>query len=378
MKASRFKGILFRAAALGAGFLLLFLSLELVFLFLPVDDGLVTVPVTRENPVLHFVPNRDSTWSRGWRFNLVNQVHTNNEGFVHDHDYDPHGTTPLLAVIGDSYVEAAMVPFPETGAGRLWEAAAGAARVYAFASSGSPLSQYLAYSEYARDRFHPDGLVVVAVGNDFDESLLRPGAPAGFHYFRRDADGRLDPSLELVEFRPGLLRRLARRSSLARYFVTNLELPALPARLRAKLTRKGNAYTGNTAREASEERVAASLDAIDAFLARLPEASGLPPERILLVLDGIRPELYDPPSLENARRSYFGVMRRALLSRAAAARFQVADMQPLFQADYRARGKRFEFPGNAHWNAEGHRVFAEAVIASPVWTGLFSDKGEQP
>ena len=48
---------------------------------------------------------------------------------------------PLLAVIGDSFVEGMMVPFSETCHGRLARGLAPAARVYAFGVNASSLSQ---------------------------------------------------------------------------------------------------------------------------------------------------------------------------------------------------------------------------------------------
>jgi hypothetical protein len=46
-------------------------------------------PVTRDNPYLHFKPNREVVFSMGWNFAVVNKVRINNYGFVNDQDYDP-------------------------------------------------------------------------------------------------------------------------------------------------------------------------------------------------------------------------------------------------------------------------------------------------
>ena len=90
---------------------------ELLLRVLPVHEGTYRLPVNEENPILHYSPNRQFVWSKGWNFSMVNEVRTNNIGFVSDIDYSEESITPLLAVIGDSYVEAIMVPFQQTAAG---------------------------------------------------------------------------------------------------------------------------------------------------------------------------------------------------------------------------------------------------------------------
>jgi hypothetical protein len=70
---------------------------------------------------------------------------------VNDQNYDPSTDTPLMAVIGDSYVEALMVPYEQTIQGRLSQRVPSHNRVYSFAASGAALSQYLAYAMYAKD-----------------------------------------------------------------------------------------------------------------------------------------------------------------------------------------------------------------------------------
>ena len=105
------------ALALGvSGTLLVF---EIALRFLPVRGSLETQPVDAPHPILHFKPNNDVVFSLGWNFQIVNKMHVNNYGFVNDQDYDPRATSPLLAVIGDSYVEAVQVPYRETLHGRL-------------------------------------------------------------------------------------------------------------------------------------------------------------------------------------------------------------------------------------------------------------------
>jgi len=52
----------------------------------------------------------------------------NNAGFVDDQDYNASYEQPLLAIVGDSYVEAAMVSYVETLHGRLADQLAPRAR----------------------------------------------------------------------------------------------------------------------------------------------------------------------------------------------------------------------------------------------------------
>ena len=69
---------------------------EVVLRFLPVASSLYTVPVTAQNPVFHFTPNRDFVYSRDWDMVLANRGHVNNAGFVNDQDYQKDGSLPML------------------------------------------------------------------------------------------------------------------------------------------------------------------------------------------------------------------------------------------------------------------------------------------
>lgn len=355
--------------SIGIGLLLPLLLAEAVLRLLPVRTGLRTLSVNASNPVRRFAPNREFVFSRDWNFSGVNRGRTNNLGFINDQDYDSIARTPLLAVIGDSYVEAPMVPFPETIQGRLARCVAGKGRVYSFGASGAPMSEYLGEADYARSKFHPNAMVVIVVGNDFDRSLQQYTGSAGFHIFRQDSTGHLE--LHLVDYRPSRWRRLARHSALVRYIVLNLAggVDATKQLLRGNPARPK--YVGNAEASAAPERVRASRAAVDEFLKELPARAGLPAGRIAIMVDAMRPDMYDPDSLRAAAGSFFDVMRRYLMERARRAGFDVVDMQQQFLRRYALDRTRFEFNTDDHWSGVGHEVAAAAAAASPVFRSVF-------
>lgn len=349
--------------ATAIGLIVALVLAEIVFRFLPVNTGLRVQPVNAANPVQRFQPDSDYVFSRGGNFSIVNRGHVNNDGFVSDWDYDPNGSGPLLGIIGDSFVEALMVPFPDTLTGRLGDALRGRMRVYSFAASGSPLSQYLVYAGYARDTYHPDLLAVVVIGNDYDESMIEYKSAPAFHYFKAGSDGQLE--LTRVDYEPTFLRRLLRNSSLLRYLITNAHVDQLLSGV-VPWSITDPEFTPRGRSDPASAHVVTSRRAVDEFLKRLPEAAGLPADRIMLIIDGIRPELYRSERLAEAEGSYLDLMRDYLIEEAGKAGFAVRDMQPVFIAHHAREGKPFEFATDGHWNALGHELAARAVLDWPA------------
>lgn len=348
---------------------------EIVLRFLPVATGMHTMPVTPEQPVMHFAPDRDFLYSRDWDLALVNRGRTNNAGFVNDQPYRRDDKLPLLGVIGDSYVHAAMVPYPQTLQGQLAAALAGKRRVYSFGASGAPLSQYLVWARTAVDDFGADRLVIVVVGNDFDESHARYKSGPGFWLYAPGADGAL--ALTLQEYRPGRLRDVAYRSALARYLLFNLGVgpqlfqAGIASRLLGPPAGQGQGqagpspaptYAGNTDAATDEARMAASRAVIDAFFRDLPAYARLAPDRVLFVLDGFR----YPPAAEASRGTYFDRMRRLFIDQATARGYGTVDMDGPFFTRFKQTGERFEWPRDGHWNKLGHELAAKAVLESPL------------
>lgn len=349
-------------ASIACGLLLAALLLEGLCRLLPVNETLRSMPVDAANPVLRFEPNRSTLWSKGPDFCLTNSVRANNWGFINNQDYLSDAPGPLVAVIGDSYIEALMLPWEQTGQGLLAKALEDRARVYSFARSGAPLSQYLAYAQWASGRFRPDRLVVLVVGNDYDESLSVYKSTPGFHYYT-DTPAGLE--LTRVDYHPGLGVKLISSSRLLMYLFTNLKVMELPQLIRTRFFSSATAYVGNTEAQAEPWRLEQSRRAVDKALEEFPARTGLPPARICLVVNGLIPEVYSAPARKAALASYAGQMNAYLMERARKLGYRVIDMQPVLERDYDEHGQRFDLsPCDGHWNARAHRLFAKAVLDS--------------
>jgi hypothetical protein len=348
--------------------------LEIVLRFSPVQSYIPYQPVTIDNPVARYQPHRSFVYSSQWNFQNINYGRTNAQGFVCDFDYNSAGRRPLIALLGDSYIEARIVPFSQTMQEKIRAALGDAARVYAFAMSGAPLSQYLIFAKMARDTYRPDMLVVNIVSNDFDESFSQYQSIPRFHYFTLDEHGTLQPRLQ-GSYRPSRLREMLSHSALVRYAYFHLRITDTPRTLR-RLVRSLTDMTRSQKTPStpaplaikSPKRLEISQKAVDAFLRLLPEYAGLPPGSIALVLDGQRLSLYQGTHKKDA---FFELMRSYVRERAGRMGYEVLDMHPVFKRDYQAHGKRFEFEHDAHWNARAHELAAVTILQSRTLGRLF-------
>ncbi len=359
----------FAVISMGLGILLALVTMEFVLRFLPVNEGARPQAVDQKHPVRSLEPNRTFVWSADWNFAIVNLVRTNNFGFVNDQDYVSGLPSPLLALIGDSYVEALMVPFGDSVAGRLSARTAPTGRVYSFGTSSSALSSYLAYADFVAKTFHPQAMIFLIIGNDFDESLLKYKNEPGHSYFVEDALGSL--ALRRIDYQPSLWRLMIRKSALVRYVTLNTDF--LNVVLKWQHLPSGRpsnqpAFVGNTGAQADPARIADARRAIDTFLASISETSGLPPNRILFAVDGMRPHIYDGTMLRLATGSYFDILRRYFMTEARQGGFEVLDLQPHFSDHFSRHHRPLEFSSDNHWNSLGHEVVEDALAQSHLYS----------
>lgn len=337
---------------------LVLFSIEAILHLFPVNEGLHTQPVNDYSPILHFKKDRTSTWSRFPDFSMTNTVHSNNYGFINNQDYALNSRIPLIAVIGDSYVEAAMIPYKKTVHGILAQKLRDKWRVYSFGASGAPLSQYLAFAKYARETFAPKKMVFLIITNDFDESSLEYKAAPGLHYFKKTPSDRLE--LTRIDYAPTILTRLFRNSKLMMYLFTNLNIQHNLSNLFNRSTTPVS--VGQTSVVANDKRVKLSQKIIKEFFKLLPTYAQLEKKDILFVVDGLRPHLYTKAGRLAAKGSYAFIMRNFFIETAKAYSYPILDLSEYFIEDYTKHHTRFEFEHDGHWNSYAHALVAEILV----------------
>ena len=337
------------------------LLLEILLHFFPVSSSTAAMAVNDHNPILRYLPNQQYVYSKGWQFEIVNNGRINNYGFLNEQDYAVHAGDGPVVVIGDSYVEAMMVPYEETIQGRLSRLLKPKRLVYSLGISGAQLADYLAFAQFAWNEFHPSAMVFVVVGNDFDESLAKYSTGPG-HHFEHVSDTS-DLRLVRTDYRPSFWKSMMRHSALARYLWKTVGVGHISDAVSQRFEKSGR-YVGNTEASATIERLADSQMAVDHFFRELPDRAGIPKSRILFVLDGVRPDVYSASGELSEPNSYFHLMRRYFLAKASKLGYETIDMHPRFVARHQRDGARFEFRIDGHWNGLGHQEAAEAVADS--------------
>ena len=342
--------------------------IEISLRMFPVVNNINFMEVNKNNPIIRLHPNKDFTYSKGWTFSIANHGHINNYGFVNNQDYIKTRNGNLMAIIGDSYVEALMVPYEQTIQGRLERIVKNSGHVYSLGVSGSQLAQYLMFAHYALSEFHPESIVFVIVGNDFDGSLFKYYSFPGFHYFQEDNTHNL--TLMKVDYKPGRLKGIFSQFALARYIRNNLDIRNIIRVMQNKEEDK-YLYVGNTRSDASEIRINDSKRAVDAFFTEVSKLPFINKSKILFVIDAARPHIYSNEDLINIKGSYFEIMRSYFIENCLKEHYEYADMKEIFIARHSQDRSRFEFPEDGHWNSLGHELAARVIASSRVFKSTF-------
>lgn len=337
-----------------AGFLVSVLLAEAVLRALPVTMGLHRTQKHDVWPLHAYGPHQDFSYSMTWQMLHANRGRTNNYGQISPFDYSPD-SKPVV-VVGDSFVEAMMNRPEDTLQGELGRLLAPERPVYGLGFSGNSLAEYLAVARMARSEFAPVAMVFLVIDNDIKESWSNR---TGHRYFQIDQGKVREGYMPLDAF--GIqqrIRQVVGDSALYRYVQVNLGFS-----IEGVLARRTNLPQESTQKPSvlSPDAERRSRVAAEYFLATLPEAAGIPAERIVLVFDSDRERIYDP-----ARPPRRGVdspeMQAFFKERAAALGFRIVDSGPLFAAHYRLHQRKFDYtPTDRHWNGLAHRVVAGEV-----------------
>ncbi len=326
------------------GIALAVLLLEALLRVLPTstysDTGYYIDPL-----IISYRPHHQFRSSWGWDFSEAVSHRANNLGFLSARDFVPDGAA--LALIGDSFVDASMLPEAERVAAHLEQELDGRP-VYAMGGPGSSLLDYGERLRYASEHLGIRDFVVVLERFDLRQAYCGSGNIHGPCIER--ATGEVITSLRPP---PPKAQRYLRHSALLQYLLGHLRFDPLQ-RLRTAWAALsfGAAPPRSPPREFSTDELERAL--LTFFERIAPYRQG----RLVMVFDCDRGALTRGETGSDAGRDM--AMRVAREHGAL-----VVDLAPSFR-DYLARsGRHLEVsPVDKHWNRAATRVVAHDIAAT--------------
>lgn len=345
-----------------ASLLVFFLVCELVvFRFvLPATD----IPENAfAKGVIRYAPEQTGVWRKGNEIEAPYRI--NQDGWnsgISDYREERTPGTGRIAVIGDSYVEAFMVPFDSSFA-ELTQNGLGArgcpVEVYRFGISGAPFSQYLHVLQREALDFRPDWVVVSLVHNDFTESFeFKPGRyTSSFLKLSIDGDS-VKREISPLPYHPSSWDWL-RFTATFRYLyytrhlnfdlVRDLVFGAAP-----------NNYQANIDVDATMTRLHGIRIATDYLIGRMAAIAKAHDIGLLFLMDGDRQAIYD--GAKDAGQAGPLAINQLVAELTSRHGVPFIDLHSHFARDWQQRRVHFEHVADWHWNATGHRLAADVLI----------------
>lgn len=328
-----------------AGIALVLILLEVLFRILPVStatrSGYYADPVILTYPAHHcFVA------ATGWDLKNNQRICANNYGFVADHDFesDPNA----VALIGDSFIEANMLPAQDRPAAQLEKQLRGR-QVYAFGGPGSNLLDYAERARFAATHFGIKTFVFVIERGDIKQAMCGSGNVHGPCF-----DAKMNLQTE-TQPPPSAAKRLLRESALAQYVFSQLKFdPALAVKNLLTKWQTAPSPPGQTPRKQGNSGAPLSVarTVLNQFFSRLSTIDG---GRFMFVIDADRAHLLDGPIAETEDL-------QLLRTEAEARKAIVVDTTKAFRAFEAGSGRSLEVgPYDHHWNRDAVRVASNLI-----------------
>jgi hypothetical protein len=284
--------------------------------------------------------------------------HINEQGWNSPYNYIIDNRKKI-AIIGDSYIEAFQVDVDKSVGPVLQTFAPEQFQVMSFGTSGAPLSQYLQLSRYISHTFKPEIVVLNLVHNDFDESIAPDNNPNLYLRLYQVNDSTYkECGIEPMK-KKSLTSTLLSYTATGRYLMHNLKIQTMQWGKSAPETTDTTAapvYNANIdVRKVSsmQKQITAATNTICQTLRR-----ELPHTRIIIMMDGLRKEIYEGTSVSQSNIRW---MTEMVQHACETQDIEFIDLTNAFAADYQKNKKVFEFPYDWHWNEHGHRIAAQAL-----------------
>jgi hypothetical protein len=332
--------------ALACGIGTAFIGLELLMQLLPVKNDRQFAANDISQPVIRGTAS-SIIEPIDWKFSQTYRRRVNNYGFVDDGDYQPN--SPHVAVIGDSYIQSAMLPYQDSLQGKLSKKIGSKLPVYSFGTPVYPLSGYLGTAEYIDREFQPKAYIFLLTKSDLIESLQ----PQQGTYFLESPNGKLN--FKKAKIFQGKV--ITSKSALHRYL--HQQIYFNPQKIFSFWNRNPPAKPklSTTTYEQVSRRM------LDLFATK----TKVTPKNTIFIIDSDREAMYNKSTPD---RDELSIFKRIGIERG----YTVVDTQDLFADYYRRTNKKVDFmPTDFHWNAPGNQLVVDRIyplllniLAKPV------------
>jgi len=288
----------------------------------------------------------------------------NNAGWNSDIDYfEPsQRRKPLIAIIGDSYVEALQVNVNDSIVSVLRRKVQGQYDVYGFGISGAPLSQYLQMSRYVVKHFDPEVIVVNVVQYDLEESVL---SSASYPYFLKIDMTNGKPEESILPLSPVTAKQTTKflfKSAIVSYLWHNLKVGELWTQFRAKHHVNEKTLTNNV--DTNLDAKTKIYEAAVYVLRTMREEN--PAKAFVLIADAPRRDIYNGAAPSNDLLW----MHKVLTDLTSRYRFGLVDLMEPFQDRYAKEMVKFDSEYDYHWNKHGHQYAGEVLYRKLMQLGI--------
>lgn len=366
----KLKPILANLALLAGSLVFTFLIFEFI-VFKYILNTSDAIPNTSINNIVRFTPNTKARIYEpdgAYQTIEINAQGWNSTKKSYSIDKDP--TTTRIAVIGDSYVQAAAVnvpeAFPEIIEQQLNKSGQ-KSEVYRFGIDGAPLTQYLYMLKNEVLQYKPDIVVVQLIHNDFDESYRFLYGRYASSFMKVKIEGDKITQILPEPYQPGWIDTLKEfRSFRYIYYQTGL---SVYVRNLINLT-KGEEEQNNQEKapkhgfvqSAIDTRNITELDKIRKItsytLQKIKKLSEKHNFKLLITMDPVREAIYSGNSTTEYEANQLN-----LIAKETTNKFNISflDLGNAMKKHFKANKKKFEFPWDWHWNKLGNEVAGKAI-----------------
>jgi hypothetical protein len=340
--------------------LLLFIILEIFFRYVIVASDPPRTFFYENDKIYAYNNNRsDGIYSKGRFAEIKTRWHINNYGWNYPIDYYTKRDSNLVAIIGDSYVEAFQVDVDKNFSFLLRNKLSPRNDVYAFGISGAPLSQYLHISRYVNKKFNPDVLIFNLVHNDFDESLFEyyPQKKYFMQLYQDSVNGGFlekqpEPDYSRAQYRP-LWQKIVYKSAFIRYLYLNLEVNNM---LKKSVSSPDDVhFEANTFTDELNQREKIIKLSTEYLVKTIKDENK--ERKIIFVFDAPRQAIYNN-SLSKSDVVFLNEMMKELCD---IYKIDYLDLTEPMQKSYNKNRRKFNSEYDDHWDEYGNEFVANEI-----------------